>query len=192
MSVYTGSIESHVLYVWKDEVIIIQNCNYPECLFWKFYECNQTFQDYSKSPTTYEKWIFQQYNWNLHTIKSAIIPHPPYLHIRQYSYLIFYPGTTSTQNILAYTYWPKTWLQKLSNILPPRNYVYSKHFGLYILTKDLTAKVKQHLVKLNFWSQVKLHKMLKDQSTVGVVFCRQFSLNKNRYYVWNKIENSLL
>ena len=103
-----------MLYVWKDEVIIIQNCNYPECLFWKFYECNQTFQDYSKSPTTYEKWIFQQYNWNLHTIKSAIIPHPPYLHIRQYSYLIFYPGTTSTQNILAYTYWPKTWLQKLS------------------------------------------------------------------------------
>ena len=37
-----------------------------------------------------------------------------------------------------------------NTILPPRNYVYSKHFGLYILTKDLTAKVKQHLVKLNF------------------------------------------
>ena len=137
LSVYTGLIESHVLYVWRGEVIIIQNCDYQECL-------------------------------------------------------IFHPGTTSTQNILAYTYWPKTWLQKLSNILPPRNYVYSKHFGLYILTKDLTAKVKQHLVKLNFWSQVKLHKMLKDQSTVGVVFCRQFSLNKNRYYVWNKIENSLV
>ena len=41
-----------------------------------------------------------------------------------------------------------------NTILPPRNYVYSKHFGLYILTKDLTAKVKQHLVKVNFCSQV--------------------------------------
>ena len=55
------------------------------------------------------------------------------------------------------------------SFLPPKNYVYSKHFGLYIFTKDLVAKVI-------------LHKMSKDQSVLfflppkNYVYSKHFGL----------------